>query len=63
MIQKAEAAVATPTEEAAFYKAKADYEVEERQRDHKRRKQADTAITSLIVVLAVIITLLLLSRN
>jgi hypothetical protein len=63
MINQAEGTVTASSEEAAFYKAKADYEVDQRVNDRKRRKKADVGIISLIVILSAVVSLLLVNHR
>lgn len=63
MIREAEASVSSQEEEVAFYKAKADYEVNERVRQQKKRKVIDTGIVTIVVVLVIVIVMITLLRG
>jgi len=62
LLKRAGADHSGESEEVAFYKARAAYEVEEQARQQHQRRALDFGLITIIVVLAVIITLLLLKR-
>ncbi|HET9098008.1 MAG TPA: hypothetical protein VFN51_00140 [Candidatus Saccharimonadales bacterium] len=63
MIKEAEENVSSQEEEVAFYKAKADFELRERQRQQKQRKVIDTAIITVVVILVAVIVMITLLRG
>jgi hypothetical protein len=62
LLQKAGAALPAESEETAFYKARAAYEVSEQARQQTRRRAVDGAFISIIVILAILVVLLFLDR-
>jgi hypothetical protein len=62
LLKRAGADHSSESEEVAFYKARAAYEADEQARQQQQRRALDLGLITIIVVLAVIITLLLFKR-
>jgi hypothetical protein len=62
LLEKAGANQSGESEEVSFYKARAAYESDEQVRQQQQRRLLDMGMVSVIVVLAIIITLLLFKQ-
>jgi hypothetical protein len=63
LIEKAESSISESNEEAAFYKAKAGFEVEQMTKQHMRMKRIDLIMAGLITLLIITIISLYLTRG
>jgi hypothetical protein len=63
MIEQAVGGVSSDNEEAAFHKAKADYEIQQQAVAHKQRRLVDISLTAAITLLVAAIIVLYLMRG
>lgn len=63
LLQKAEAGLPTGNEEAAFFKARADYQAAQHQQQQKQRRVIDISLTAVIVALVSTVVYIFLTRG